>query len=128
MAESKTARASMRAGQGMPKKQDPFEAPEAKIKELRNLRANHLFVNRMDFVDALIAENDRLSLLTQAALDAANATNIVIAKENADLLAAAASNQEVIVRLEAELLEARTALDAFQRLVLQGRGEGDFNG
>jgi len=58
MADSKTARASMRAGMVGEKKQDPFNTPAKKIAELRSQRANKLFVNRMDFVDALLAEYD----------------------------------------------------------------------
>jgi hypothetical protein len=66
MAESKTARASrVQIGE---KKQDPFNTPEKKIAELRKQRENKLFVNRMDFVDALLAEYDKL----QAALHCEN--------------------------------------------------------
>lgn len=54
MAESKTARASMRAGMVGQVKKDPFDTPEKKIAELRKQREAKLFVNRMDFVDALL--------------------------------------------------------------------------
>lgn len=60
MAESKTARASMRAGAVMAVKADPFDTPEKKIRELRKQREAGLFVNRMDFVDALLESYDGL--------------------------------------------------------------------
>ena len=60
MAESKTARASMRAGMIGEAKKDPFDTPEKKIAELRKQRTDKLFVNRMDFVDALLIEYDKL--------------------------------------------------------------------
>lgn len=58
MAElSKTAKASMKTGQ--PVKADPFDTNEKKIKGLRDLRMAGLFVNRMDFVDALLEAYDK---------------------------------------------------------------------
>lgn len=61
MAESKTARQSMMAGMARGEKKDPFDTPEKKIAELRKQREAKLFVVRMDFVDALLEEFDKLS-------------------------------------------------------------------
>ncbi len=60
MAESKTARASMRAGMIGEVKKDPFDTPEKKIAELRKQRECKLAVVRYDFIDALIVEYDKL--------------------------------------------------------------------
>ncbi len=63
MADSKTARASMRAGMIGEVKKDPFDTPEKKIAELRKQRECKLAVVRYDFIDALIAEFDKVQLL-----------------------------------------------------------------
>ena len=63
MAESKTARASMRAGFVKEAKKDPFDTPEKKITELRKQREAGLFVVRMDFVDALLEAYDAQTLV-----------------------------------------------------------------
>ncbi len=60
MAESKTARASMRAGSMMEKKKDPFDTSKKKIAELRKQREAKLAVVRYDFIDALLEEYDKL--------------------------------------------------------------------
>jgi hypothetical protein len=64
---SKTAAASMRGGP-VEKKTDPFDTNEKKIQELRNQRANKLAVNRYDFIDALIEEYDKMTLVALEAL------------------------------------------------------------
>lgn len=69
MAESKTARASMRAGFVKEAKQDPFDTNEKKIAELRKQRDAKLFVNRMDFVDALLAEYDYLRKIVEGIVE-----------------------------------------------------------
>ncbi len=58
---SKTARASMKMGQAAAI--DPFDTNEKKIAELRKQRdpkLGRVYVNRMDFIDALLEEYDRL--------------------------------------------------------------------
>lgn len=57
---SKTARASIAAGQTMLVKQDPFDTNEKKIAELRKQRDAKLAVVRYDFIDALLEEYDKL--------------------------------------------------------------------
>ena len=59
---SKTAAASMKGGP-VEKKSDPFDTPEKKIQELRNQRRDKLAVVRYDFIDALLAEYDKVQLL-----------------------------------------------------------------
>jgi len=63
VAESKTARASIRAGMIGEVKKDPFDTPEKKIAELRKQRECKLAVVRYDFIDALLVEYDKAQLL-----------------------------------------------------------------
>lgn len=59
--ENKNVLAARKAVENsMGKREDPFATPEAKIRELKNQRANGLFVGRQDFIDALISEYDKL--------------------------------------------------------------------
>lgn len=62
---------------GIGEKVDPFGSPEQKIAELRKQRTDRLFVNRMDFVDALLA-----------AYDAEVKVAALLSSQNADLQSA----------------------------------------
>ena len=56
---SKTARAAIQAGGNVVMVPKVTRTPEQMIQEIRNLRAGGLFVNNMEFVDALLAAYDK---------------------------------------------------------------------
>lgn len=89
MTESKTARASMRAGAVGEIKKDPYDTPEKKIAELRKQREAKLAVVRYDFIDALLDEYDKVQLLLAqeiANVVALNETVQVLSAENSQLV------------------------------------------
>ena len=127
---SKTAAASMKGGP-VEKKSDLFDTPEKKIQELRNQRRDKLAVVRYDFIDALLAEYDKVQLLL--AQEIANVvvrdnTIKILSESTAGLLKRAEDAEEERAQLFLENQQLDAARTLNQTLLKQVENlEGDIN-